>query len=105
MRSNNGLFLIRVVKTLGVAEIRDVVGGNVVAHRDGEVGPLPVVRNLRVDRRGLLGVLAKVGQQFSRTLGAVLVLAERVYDPDLAGADGTGTCQSWYMRLLCVWGT
>lgn len=95
MRSNDGLLLIRVVETLGVAKIRDVVGGNVVTHRDGEVGPLPVGRNLRIDGGGLLGIFAEVGQQLGRALGAVLVLAERIDDPDLAGTDSTGTCQSW----------
>lgn len=42
MRADDGLLLVGVVEALGVAEVRNVKGGNVVAHRDGEVGPFAV---------------------------------------------------------------
>lgn len=60
-----------------------------VGSGDGEVGQLAVARDLRVDGRRLLRLLAQVDELLEGALRAVVVLSEGVDDPDLAGADST----------------
>ena len=91
MRADDGLILIRIVQTLDIVEVGDIKGGDVAADGDGKVGPLAVVRNVRVDGGGLLGLVAELVQDLGNTLLAVLVLAVRVDDPDLTGANSTGS--------------
>jgi hypothetical protein len=49
VRSDDRLDLVRVVETLDVVEVRNVEGRHVVAQRQGEVGKLAVVGEVRVD--------------------------------------------------------
>ncbi len=58
MRSDDRLFLIRVIEAPDVLEVRDIKGCDVVAERDGEVGETAVVRDVGVDGDGFLGFLA-----------------------------------------------
>lgn len=92
MGSNDGLVLIGVIQALDVVEVGNVESSDVVAESKGEVGELSVVRDVRVDGEVLLGLVAKVVEELSDTLVAVLVLAEGVDDPGLAGADSTARC-------------
>ena len=89
VRPDDGLVLVGIVQALDVAEIRDVQGRDVVAQREGEVGELPVLRDVRVDGHRVLGLVAKVKQLLGHALLAVGVETERVDDPDLAEANGT----------------
>lgn len=57
MRSDDGLVFVRVVETLDIVEVRDVQCRDVVAERQGKVGELAVVREIRVDGDGFLGLV------------------------------------------------
>lgn len=92
MGSDDGLVLIGVIQALDVVEVGNVESSDVVAEGKGEVGELSVVRDIRVDGEVLLGLVAKVVEELGDTLVAVLVLAEGVDDPSLAGADSTAEC-------------
>lgn len=87
VRSNDGLLLIGIIKTLDVVEVRDVESCDVVAERDGEVGEFSVVGDVGVDGEGVLGFVAEIIEEFGDTLVALGVFAEGVDDPDLAGSD------------------
>lgn len=89
MRSNDGLLLIRIIKTLDVIEVRDVKSSDVVAERDGEVGELSVVGDVGVDGERVLGFVTEIVEEFGDTLVALGVFAEGVNDPDLAGANSS----------------
>jgi hypothetical protein len=88
VRSNDGLLLIGIIKTLDVIKVRDVKSGDVVTERDGEVGEFSVVGNVGVDGEGVLGFVAEIVEEFGDTLVAFGVFAEGVDDPDLAGSHG-----------------
>lgn len=90
--SNDGLSLLRVIKTLDVVQVRDVKGSDVVSESQGEVGELSVVRKVGVDGNGLLGLVSKVVQELSNTLVTLGVLAEGVDDPDRSGLDSANYC-------------
>lgn len=92
MGSDDGLVLIGVIQTLDVVEVGNVESSNVVAEGEGEVGELSVIRDVRVDGEVVLGLVTKVVEELGDALVAVLVLAEGVDDPGLAGADGTVEC-------------
>lgn len=89
VRSDDGLLLIRIIKTLDVVEVRDVESGDVVAERDGEVGELSVVGDVGVYGERVLGFVAEIPEEFGDTLVALGVFAEGVDDPDLAGANSS----------------
>lgn len=89
MRSNDGLLLIRIVKTLDVVEVRDIESRDVVAEGDCEVGELSVVGDVGVDGERVLGFVAEIVEEFGDTLVALGVFAERVDDPDLTGTNSS----------------
>jgi hypothetical protein len=84
VRADDGLLLIGVVEALDVVEVGDVQRGDVVAERQGEVGQLAVVGDVRVDGDAVLGLGAEVVQQLGDALLAAGVPTEGVDDPDLA---------------------
>jgi hypothetical protein len=90
VRSNDGLVLIGIIKTLDVIEVRDIESGDVVTERDGEVSEFSVVGDVGVDGEGVLGFVAEIVEEFGDTLVALGVLSEGVDDPDLARTDSTG---------------
>lgn len=90
MRSDNALVCLRVVQPLDMVQVADVERRDVVAEREREVGEFPVGRDVRVDSEVLARAGAEIEEQFGDALLAVCVLAERVDDPDLPGADGGG---------------
>ena len=69
VRSDDALVLVRVVETLDVVEVGDVEGGDVVAEREREVGPLAVVGDVRVDGE----VVARLGTEVEEQLGDALL--------------------------------
>lgn len=89
VRSNDGLILIGIIKTLDVIEVRDIESGDVVAEGDGEVSELSVVGDVGVNGEGVLGFVAEIVEEFGNTLVALGVFAEGVDDPDLAGTNST----------------
>src|SRR5689334_9475273 len=88
MWSNDWLILIWIIEALGVLEVRDIDGGNVVSEGDCEVGEFSVVGDVGVDGECVLGLLGEVDEEFSNTLLAGGVFAGWVDDPDLTGSDG-----------------
>jgi hypothetical protein len=88
--SNDGLFLLGIIKTDRVCEVRNIKSSDMVAQSNREVCPLAIIRDLRVDSGGLFGVLAQKGEKFGGTLTAVLVLAKGIDDPNLARANSGG---------------
>ena len=103
VRPDDGLLLLRVVEALHVAQVRNVKGRDVVAERDGEVGELAVVADVRVDGDGLLGLVAQVVEELCGALLAVGAFAEGVDDPDLAGCDGAVAelrLADWFLFLI-----
>jgi hypothetical protein len=92
VRSDDGLVLLGVIKTLDVVEVRDVEGRDMVALCDCEVGELAVVADVRVDGDVVLGLGAQIPEELGDTLVAVGVGAEGVDDPNLAEGDSAGAC-------------
>lgn len=88
--SDDTLVLVGVVETLDVVQVGDVERGDVVADGEREVGEFAVVGDVRVDGEVVAGAGTEVEEELGNTLLALRVLAERVDDPDLAGADGGG---------------
>lgn len=100
MRTNDGLLLLGVVKALRVAEVRDVIGSDVVTKSDGEVSELAICRNVGVDGSGLLGILSEEEEFLSDTLVTIGILAEGVDDPDLTRSDSSRILVShWSLSL------
>lgn len=99
VRSDDWLNFIWVVKTLDVAEVRNVEGSDVVSKSDGEVGELSVIRDVRVDSKSVLGLWTEGIEELCNTLLARRVLAERVDDPDFtcdnSGSESSGFVVSW----------
>jgi hypothetical protein len=89
VRTGDTLVFIRVIETLDVVEVRDVERSDVVAESKSEVGPLAVIRDVRVDGKVVAGLGAEVVKEFSNTTLAIGVRAERVDDPDLAGTNSS----------------
>lgn len=90
VRTDNALLAIGVIEALNVVEIRDIESGDVVADCERKVSELAVVGDVRVDGEVVAGAGTKVEEELGNTLLAIRVLAERVDDPDLTGADGGG---------------
>lgn len=90
--ADDGLLFIWVVESLDVVEVRNVEGRNVVAQRQGEVGQLAVVGDVRVDGNAVFCLGTEVDEQLGHALSAVCVLAERVDDPDLSRVHGGREC-------------
>lgn len=90
--SNNGLSLLGVIETLDVVQVGDVKSSDVVSESQGEVGELAIIRDIRVDGNGLLGLVSKVVQELSNTLVTLGVLAEGVDDPDRSRLDSATYC-------------
>lgn len=88
--SDNALVLIRVIETLDVVQVADVERSDVVAEREREVSKLAVIGDVGVDGEVVACAWAKIEEKLCDTLLTLSVLAERVDDPDLAGADGGG---------------
>ena len=89
VRSDDGLSLSRVVETLDVLEVGDIQSSDMVTKRDGEVCPLAIVSDIRIDGYGVLGLVSKVVKKLGNALFAVCVLSERIDDPDLTRVDST----------------
>jgi hypothetical protein len=87
--ANDGLLLIRIIETLGIIEVRDVEGGDVVAEGDCKVSPFAVIRYVGIDGDRLLGIFTKLDKLFCDALLAIFSLAEGVDDPDLTGSNST----------------
>lgn len=88
--SDDALVLIRVIETLDVVQVTDVERSNVVSDREREVSELAIVSDVGVDGEIVACAWAEIVEQLCDTLLTLSVLAERVDDPDLAGADGGG---------------
>ena len=81
VRSDDGLVLFRVVEALDVVKIRNIEGGHVISKRDGEVGELAVIRDVRIDGDRFLGFRAEVVKELCDALATVGPGTEGVDDP------------------------
>jgi hypothetical protein len=90
VRPDDRLILIRVIKTDWVVQVRNIDSSDVVAKCESEVSELAVIRNIGVDGKCILRLVAETDEKFCNTLAAIGVLAERVDDPDLARNDSSG---------------
>ena len=93
MRANDGLVFIRIVKSLWIAQIRDVHCRNVVAKSQCKVGQFAILGNVGVDGNTVLCLVSQINKQFCYALIAIGILALRIYHPDLAEGHGTKCCQ------------
>jgi hypothetical protein len=92
MRSHDALVLIRVIEALDIVQVGNVERCDVVAERERKVCELTIVGDVGVDGEIVACAGTKVEEELGATLRAVCGFAERIDDPDLAGADSSSKC-------------